>query len=207
MLALSWYAGLEWIYWVLLVVVLITGFLVNILGLPGLWLMLLGHIIFAFVTTWDNYTGWHAVLTLFGLAVVAEIVEFVAGAAGSAQAGGTKRGMGGAIVGGLVGGIAGSILIPIPIVGTIIGAVAGSFAGAAVIERMIEEDNTRAIKIGIGAAKGRFYGIIIKSCFGILMLVISMITALPIGGSSAIATTQLTTSPSSQPTTFPTTAP
>lgn len=178
--SIDWYAGLEWVYYLLLGVVLVIGWLLNILGLPGLWLMLLGHIGYGLLTGWGYYIGWESVIVLFVLCILAEGVEFLAGAAGSAQAGGSKRGMVGAIVGGLVGGIAGSILIPVPILGTIIGAVGGSFAGSALIERMIHPDSQRAIRIGIGAAKGRFWGIIIKSGFGIVIAGISLVTALPL---------------------------
>lgn len=195
---------LEWTYYVLLIVLLVTGWLINILGLPGLWLMLLGHICYGLVTGWGNYVGWESVITMFILCVMAEIVEFVAGAAGSAKAGGTKRGMIGAIVGGLVGGIVGSILIPVPILGTIIGAVGGSFAGATMIERMIDPDSDRAIAIGIGAAKGRFWGIIIKSGFGVVIGLIATVAAIPIWGNPVDQTIVISAPP---PTTLPTTLP
>ncbi len=197
--SIDWYALLEWTYYVLLLVLLVTGWLLNILGLPGLWLMLISHAAYGLATGWGNYVGWESVITLFVLALIAEIVEFAAGAAGSAKAGGTKRGMMAAIVGGLVGGLVGSFVIPIPVIGTIIGAVGGSFAGAAMMERAIEADTDRAIQIGIGAAKGRFWGIIIKSAFGLAMGLVSIVAALPIGGTT---TTPLpTTSPTSMPAT------
>ncbi len=200
---IDWYALLEWVYYILLIVLLATGWLVNILGLPGLWLMLLAHICYGLATGWGNYVGWESVITIFVLCVIAEIVEFVAGAAGSAKAGGSKRGMIAAVVGGLVGGILGSIFIPVPILGTIIGAVGGSFAGAAMIERWIEPDNQRAIDIGIGAAKGRFWGIVIKSGFGIVIAVVSMTAAVPMWGK--VQANVLTTPPSTLPTTTPAT--
>ncbi|MGN6625080.1 MAG: DUF456 domain-containing protein [Tepidisphaeraceae bacterium] len=175
---------LVWVYYVLLLLALVAGWMINIFGLPGLWVMLLGHLAFAFATGWDHYVGWPSVITLFILALAAEVIEFIAGAAGSKKAGGTKRGATAAIVGGLVGGIVGSIIIPVPIAGTIIGAVAGSFIGAAVIERMIEPNSRRALKIGYGAAKGRLAGILIKSGIGIGMGLVSLAAALPIGGSS-----------------------
>ena len=176
---------LDWLYYILLLVILVAGWLLNILGVPGLWLMLIGHIAFAWATGWNSYVGWASVITLFVLALLAEIIEFAAGAAGSAQAGGTKRGMAGAVIGGLVGGIVGSILLPIPIVGTIAGAVGGSFAGAVLVEHMIEADSRRSLKIGWGAAKGRFWGIMIKSGFGVAMIIISLIAAFPLGGRAA----------------------
>lgn len=191
---------LAWTYYALLLLVLLAGWLINILGLPGLWLMLLGHIAFAYATGWDHYTGWTAVITLFVLAVAAEVVEFVAGAAGSKAAGGTKRGMIGAIVGGFAGGIAGSFLIPIPVVGTIIGAVAGSFLGAGAIEKMIHPSNDRAFKIAFGAAKGRLLGIVIKSGVGVVMGVVSLVAAFPLGPPPPRI-------PASQPATLPATSP
>lgn len=201
--SVDWYSGLEWVYYLLLGVVLGLGWALNILGLPGLWLMLLGHIGYGLLTGWGYYIGWESVIALFVLCVLAEGVEFLAGAAGSAQAGGSKRGMLGAIGGGLVGGIVGSVLIPVPILGTIIGAVGGSFAGSALVERMIHPDNQRAIRIGIGAAKGRFWGIIIKSGFGIVIGVISLITAIPLwdGYNSETGSSPPTIDPT--PTTIP----
>lgn len=195
---------LVWSYYALLVLLHVVGWLANILGLPGLWLMLIAHIAYTWATGWDHYTGWHSILALFVLAVAAEVIEFVAGAAGSKSAGGTKRGMAGAITGGLVGGIVGTIVIPIPVVGAIIGAVAGSFAGAAVIEKMIHPDNRRAFRIGYGAAKGRLAGIIIKSGVGLVMAAVSLVAALPVGPPPPlIPTTQPSTLPTSLPAILP----
>jgi uncharacterized protein YqgC (DUF456 family) len=198
---------LDWLYWVLLLAVLITGWVLNIFGLPGLWLMVIGHVIFALVTRWDNYVGLTSVIIIVLLAVLAEIIEFVAGAAGSSKAGGTKRGAIGAIIGTIVGGFVGTGVIPIPIVGTIVGAIAGAFAGASLIELMIDPDTGRAMRIGVGAAKGRFAGMVIKSVIGAMMIVVSLIAALPIGGLAAAPTTSPTTAPATIPSTLPTTLP
>jgi uncharacterized protein YqgC (DUF456 family) len=193
---------LPWLYWGILLVVHLGGWCLNLLGLPGLWLIVVGHLVFGLVTGWNVYVGWPSFVALLAIAILAEVVEFLAGAAGSAQAGGTKRGMIGAILGGFVGGIVGSFVIPVPVVGTIVGAVAGSFAGAVLIERMIRADTDRAIRIGVGAAKGRFYGIISKSVFGGLMIAVSLIAALPWRAPS-ITPAAATTLPA--PTTLPTT--
>ena len=178
---------LPWLYYLLLLLVLIGGWLLNILGLPGLWVMLLGHLAFAWATGWNHYVGWTSVIMLFVLALAAEVIEITAGAAGSKKAGGTRRGALAAIAGGLVGGILGSIFIPIFVVGTIVGAVGGSFAGASMVERLIEPNSKRALRIGYGAAKGRLAGILIKSGIGLVMGFISLIAALPIGGSAYAA--------------------
>jgi len=200
-------AYLHWFYWLLLVVAGVIGLFVNILGLPGLWLMIVSFICYAWLTGFDVYVGWVAVIAMVSLGVLAEAVEFFAGSAGVAAAGGSKRGMIGAIGGGLVGGIAGTPVFPI--VGTIIGAIAGSFGGAWLMEKVwvgrTPEDSTR---IGLGAAKGRFLGIVSKTAIGIVMLMVAMWTAAPFGQSpAAILLPAPTTAPTTAPTDTPTTLP
>src|SRR4051812_13252169 len=87
---------------------------------------------YALLTQTRNFVGWHSLIALVVLGVIAEAAEFFAGAAGSKAAGGRKRGMIGAIVGALVGGIIGTPLFPI--IGTILGACLGAFIGAALLE-------------------------------------------------------------------------
>jgi uncharacterized protein YqgC (DUF456 family) len=151
--------------------------------------------------------GWASVIALVVLAIGAEIVEFMAGAAGSSAAGGRKRGMIGAIVGGLVGAVFFTGLVPIPIVGTIIGVCLGTFAGAAIME-YYGKGTAHSFRVGVGAAKGRFWGIIGKSAFGFVMLMVALFAALPIGTPLAVpATVTPATLPATMPATAPTTMP
>lgn len=195
---------LGWIYYVVLVCLLIVGLALNIIGLPGLWLMVLSVVVFTWLTGWDYYAGWPTFWALFGLAVVAEIAEFAAGAAGSKAAGGSKRGMMGAVSGGLVGGIVGQMMVPIPVIGAILGALAGSFTGAAAVERLVEADSVRALKVGFGAAKGRLYGIVIKALFGVVMAIVALFTCLPYGGATPAVAPAFPAAPGTSPATIPT---
>jgi uncharacterized protein len=170
---------MNWIYYLCLIALLFTGLFVNLLGLPGLWLMVAAHAIFAWVTGWNVYVGIPSVVAVTVLAGIAEVVEFAAGAAGSKAAGGSKRGMIGAVVGGLVGAVVGSPIFPI--IGTIVGAVVGAGLGAFVVELMIGRHHAQSFEIGVGAAKGRFLGILAKSCFGVAILLVSIIAAWPTG--------------------------
>ena len=109
------------------------------LGLPGTWLVImLAAIIDVIEYFWrggDDLTfGWMAFALAIVLATVAEIIEFVAGAAGAKAGGASRRGTIGAIVGGFVGGIVGTFLILIPLLGTLAGAAIGAAAGALVGE-------------------------------------------------------------------------
>jgi uncharacterized protein YqgC (DUF456 family) len=141
--------------------------------------MVVAHAVYGWATGWNVHVGWASLIAIVVLALLAELVEFLAGAAGSKAAGGSKRGMAGAIIGGIVGGILGSPIFPI--VGTIVGAVLGAGAGAFLVEMGIGRSKQESTQIAIGAAKGRFWGILGKSVFGIAMLFVSLVTALPTG--------------------------
>ena len=175
---------MDWFLYIALAAVLVTGLFLNILGLPGLWLMVAAHAGFGWATGW-RYIGWESSIVVLLLALAAEVAEFAAGAAGSKTAGGTIRSMTGAIVGGVVGGIVGQILIPVPIVGAILGACLGSFAGAAALEATFVRQDVetatmhwdRARRVGWGAFKGRLVGILLKTAFGMVILVVSLWTA------------------------------
>ncbi|WP_428939786.1 DUF456 domain-containing protein [Fontivita pretiosa] len=170
---------LDWLYYLLLLAVSLVGLFLNILGLPGLWLMVASAAGYALLTD-AQYMGWPTLITLVVLAAIAELLEFVAGAAGSKAAGGRTRGMIGAIVGAILGGIFLSI-IPIPVISTILGACLGAFIGAAVME-LSDRDFRHAITVGVGAAKGRFMGILVKGAVGVVMLAVILFAGLPVGG-------------------------
>lgn len=199
---------MTWVLYLALLLVMILGWVVNILGLPGLWLMVAAYGGFALATGFGVYVGWSSLFVMVLLGVLAEIVEFVAGAVGSKQAGGRKRGMIGAIVGGFLGAIFLSI-IPIPIVAQVVGACLGAFIGAAVME-LTDKDVAHSFRVGVGAAKGRFYGIVSKLLFGGVMFIVGALAGLPIGAAPpspiappapAIPATAPATSPATTPAT------
>lgn len=198
---------MEWIYYIAMLVAGGVGILINILGLPGNWILVLAFAGYAWATGFDVHVGWPAIIALVVIGLIAEGVEFIAGGAGAAKAGGTKRGMAGALVGGLIGAIA---LSPIFIIGPIVGACAGAFIGAFIVEYAIDPDHQRSLTIGWGAAKGRFIGIISKLAFGFIMLIIAFWTGLPTGAAPTIPAPAPLPPPASapaDPTTRPASAP
>lgn len=159
-----------WIWYLMLLGVLLTGWFINILGLPGIWFMIASCAVYGWWTGWQLIGLWTlAVMVLIG--VIAEIVEFVAGAAGARKVGGSKRSTAGAIIGGVVGAIA--LSIPVPILGTILGACIGAFIGAWMAEYTVEGNLDRSTQVGIGAAKGKFWGILSKLVFSFIILVLA----------------------------------
>jgi hypothetical protein len=170
--------GMTWVYYLLLLLIALLGLFLNILTLPGLWLMVAAVGGYAWLTGWKHFIGPASMTTLIILAIAGELLEFAATAGGPKAAGGRTRGMIGAVVGALLGGIFLSF-IPVPIVSTIVGACLGAFIGAAVME-LSDRDFRHAIRVGAGAAKGRFMGIVVKLVIGAVMFVIILIAALPV---------------------------
>jgi len=169
--------GIHILYYIILLVVLFLGLAINVLGLPGLWLMVAAHAVYALATGWNRYVGWPSLIAMIVLALIAEAVEFFAGAAGSKAAGGRTRGAIGAVVGAFIGAILFSF-IPLFIVAQVVGACVGAFVGAAVME-FTDKDLRHSLRVGVGAAKGRFVGIVGKLGIGIVMLFVSVLTAWP----------------------------
>jgi uncharacterized protein YqgC (DUF456 family) len=134
---------------------------------------------YAWVTKFNVYLGWPGLISLLVLAVIAEVLEFLSSSSGAKAAGGSRRSMVGAIVGALVGGIFLTALVPIPVLGTIFGVCLGSFVGATVVEMGVVGKAGHAGRVGWGAAKGTFYGIMHKLLVGIVILVVTIIVALP----------------------------
>lgn len=181
---------MDWVYYFILLAFLSVGLWINILTLPGLWLMVVSTAIFAWLTA-GLHVGWPGLIVLTFLATLAEIAEFVAGGAGAAKAGGSKRAFVGAIVGGILGAI--FLSLPAPIIGTIIGIVLGTFLGAWAVEAMVKQDVGQGLRVGWGAALGRLIGIFTKLAFGVLMFLIAAFVSLPpiFGSSTSSPTTSL----------------
>jgi uncharacterized protein YqgC (DUF456 family) len=154
-----------------------------VLGLPGTWMMAAFAGLFAW-WQWDpsrgptdQFLGVPVLIAVLGLALVGEIVEFAAGAAGAKRAGASGWGAIGALIGALVGGLAATFMIPIPIVGSLIGACGGAAAGAWICELAIGRPHEQAVRSGIGAGVGRFKGTLAKLAVAVVMWLVIAVAA------------------------------
>lgn len=148
-----------------LVLVNLAWLAFTLIGLPGNWLM----IITAGLVAWwvdPPFIGRWVFVAVVGLAVIAEVIELIAGAIGSKRGGGTRYGSIGALLGGVLGAILGTGLIPIPILGTILGAAAGAFLGATGLEMASGRASGDAMRAGRGAAIGHVTGNLTKFAIG-----------------------------------------
>jgi uncharacterized protein YqgC (DUF456 family) len=146
----------------------------SLLSLPGNWLMIICAFLLDWATADDMFSLWTLGAALV-IALIGEIIEFIAGARGAAKAGGTRWGAVGAIVGGITGAIVGSAILLV--IGTLIGAAIGAFAGATLFEMMGGKRRPDAMKAGQGAAVGQVTGMITKFGLGCIIFLILGIAA------------------------------
>lgn len=158
--------GAAMIYVAASIVTLVSllGILLTLITLPGIWLMLLT----ALLCQWwqPGMFSWWTLGVVALLAVLAEVGEFLAGAAGAAKQGGSKTGMVAATVGGIIGAILGTPFFPLA--GTILGGVVGAGLGAAIAEGGIKRRPMAEWRaIASGAATGRLVSTVVKTAFAI----------------------------------------
>ena len=167
---------MHWLAYSILLLFCLGGIFITLLGLPGLWGMVLVVLLYAWYTSF-HYIGLWTLVILIMIAAVAELIEFLAGSRGAKKAGGSSRAAWGALMGGLLGALL--LTIPIPIIGTTVGLCIGVFVGALMGELSVRDDAAHSIRVGIAATKARIYAIIMKLLFAIAMLGLAAIKALP----------------------------
>ena len=112
---------------------------------------------------------------LAGLAILGEVIEFFAGAAGAAKQGASRRSIVFSLIGGMAGSICGAMAgLPVPVIGSVIAALLGgslgAFAGAYLGEKSIERPHSESMAVARGAFAGRLWGTVGKFAVGAVML-------------------------------------
>ena len=152
----------------------IVGLALIPLGLPGLWVILLGIIGYGWLTDFSTLSAWLMVLVI-ALAFLGEIFESWIGFRYAQRYGGSRRAGWGALLGGLIGAVVG---VPVPIIGSVIGGFVGAFLGAAFFEFSHARKTGTAAKAGWGAVLGRAAAAAGKMAIGLVMLVLVLFVAL-----------------------------
>ena len=152
---------MDWtvLWWLLAALVVMAGLAGTVVpALPGVPLVLAGLFIGAWIGQFE-IVGWATLGLLTVLAVIAWIIDFIAGAIGARYLGASPRSFWGATIGAIVGiffGLAGILL------GPFIGAVVGELSGGAGM--------LRSGKAGLGAWLGMVFATAAKLAIAFLMI-------------------------------------
>ena len=155
---------------VLVILLMLCSLALHVFGLPANWLVL------ALVAGWKFYQPetmtWNFIIILGVIAVVGEILEFVAQYFGGKKYGATGRGNIGAFIGAIGGAILGA-----PFffgLGALPGALLGSFGGCLVLELTHGRSFEEAKHSAYGAFWGKAFGMALKISLGVWMFVMSI---------------------------------
>ena len=158
--------------------------LLVVVQLPGTWLFLglalaveLGDGLYLPVE--DRATFAREVwITGLGLAVLGEVLEFVAGAIGVKKGGGSRRGLVGALVGGVLGVFLTPLFVFVPVFGVFLAVLLGTFVGAWLGELSHARGTMRtALGPALWAALGRLLGTTGKVALAIVVWIVFTVSA------------------------------
>jgi uncharacterized protein YqgC (DUF456 family) len=145
--------------WALSVALILVGLAGTVLpALPGTALVLGGILLGAWI---DDFTrvGWGVLALVIALAVLAWVLDYVAGLMGAKKAGASRQALIGAAIGTVVGlfmGLVGVFFMPL--------------VGAAVGEYLARRDQQRALKVGVATWLGIMAGLVSKVVIAFVMI-------------------------------------
>jgi hypothetical protein len=152
---------MDWtiLWWVLAVLIIIAGLAGTVVpALPGVPMVFLGLLFGAWIGKFE-IIGWTTIGILAALAIIAWVVDFLAGAAGARYLGASSRAFWGATFGAIAGiffGVVGMLL------GPFIGAVLGELSGGS---SMVQSG-----RAGFGAWIGMVLATAVKLAIAFLMI-------------------------------------
>jgi hypothetical protein len=135
------------------------------LGIPGLWIMV--GVVAAGLAAGHVSLGMF--LLLLGLAIAAELAEWVSVDRLGRRYGGSARTFWGALIGGALGVVVG---VPVPVAGSLIGAFVGTLAGAVLATWIETRRLGGSLRAGWGALLGRAAAVGVKVFAGLVILVL-----------------------------------
>jgi uncharacterized protein YqgC (DUF456 family) len=154
---------------IIFILILLGGVIMTIMGLPGNTVIMLTGLAYGF---YDHFkTIDYAILVIvFGIFIIGEVIEFVAGLIGAKKEKASKRAMLAPFIGTIIGGIWGTATLPI--IGSLLGALLGVFVTTALAEYSKTKDITQAKRVAKSVVKGQIFSIFIKAATAVSMAII-----------------------------------
>jgi len=145
--------------WILSVALIVVGIAGTVLpALPGTLFVLAGIVLGAWI---DDFTrvGWGVLTAAIVLAVLAWVLDYVAGLLGAKKAGASRQ----AIIGAVLGTVAGLFM-------GIVGVLFMPLVGAAIGEFLAQRNHGRALKVGVATWLGIMAGLVSKVVIAFMMV-------------------------------------
>ena len=142
-------------------VLCLSGIFLSLFSLSGTWLVVGAAILAAFLPG-EHAPGIWTVLSFLALALVMEVLEWVAGSWGVYKRGGSSLGSLMALIGGVLGFFLG-FAIPIPLIGNFVGMLLLSFLLVFWVERQRLGHDRQAAHIAWGAVLAHVYMVLVKT--------------------------------------------
>jgi uncharacterized protein YqgC (DUF456 family) len=164
--------------WLSILVLLNAVWLMLVLfGVPGNWLMVLSTCLFAW-WKWDQrvFSGW-TLIAIAALALLGELVEFLAGMLGARGSGASWRASVAAVFGAILGAVFGTVTIPVLFLGTVLGASIGAGFAVWVVEIARGELPEHSLRRGVGAGLGQCIGTASKMMLGLVIWMVIAVAA------------------------------
>jgi uncharacterized protein YqgC (DUF456 family) len=165
--------------WLLILVLLDAFWLtLDLFCLPGNWLVVLTTCLFAW-WKWDErvFSGW-TLIAIAALALLGELLEFLAGMIGARRSGASWRGAMTAVLGAIFGALLGTFVIPVPLLGSVLGASAGAGLVVWATEVSRGQPASHSLRRGVGAGIGQFLGTGSKFAIGLVVWLVIAVAAL-----------------------------
>lgn len=164
------------------VLLLLTGFGLNLFGFAGNWLMLGVAVLHFLLLDRGLRIGYQPglLMILLLLALTGEGLEALSGIFGTGKAGGSRRAMLLSVFGGMLGALfgfgAGNLVVPVlgGLAGIFLLGGVGAFVGAVLGEIWKGSERSKIIEVGKGAFWGRILGTLAKTLIGTLMLMLAL---------------------------------
>jgi uncharacterized protein YqgC (DUF456 family) len=145
--------------WILSVALIVAGLVGTVLpALPGTLFVLAGIVLGAWIDDFSR-VGWGVLSVIGVLALLAWVLDYVAGLLGARKAGASRH----AIIGAALGTVAGLFM-------GLVGVLFMPLVGAAIGEFIARRDHERAVKVGLATWLGIMAGLVSKVVIAFVMI-------------------------------------
>jgi uncharacterized protein len=153
---------LEIVYWSVIVILFIIGFVGLVYPIiPSVLFLLAGYLLYGVFFSFEPF-GWFFWLIQSFFIILLFIADYIANMIGIQKYGGSKAGVWGSTIGLILG----------PFVIPFLGILLGPFIGAVTAELLVNKrDFNSSLKIGFGSVVGFISSVITKTIIQILMIV------------------------------------